>query len=39
VFGWYVRVERGVYALSGDGVAALQRFKAHLAAHEVGDAR
>jgi len=31
VFGWYVRVERGVYALSGDGAAALQCFKAHLA--------
>jgi hypothetical protein len=39
VFGWYVRVERGVYALSGDGVAALQRFKAHLAARGVGDPR
>jgi len=39
VFGWYVRVERGVYALSGNGVAALQRFKAHLAAREVGDPR
>jgi hypothetical protein len=39
VFGWYVRVERGVYALSGDGVAAVQRFKAHLAAREVGDPR
>jgi hypothetical protein len=39
VFGWYVRVERGVYALSGDGVAALQRFKANLAVPEVGDPR
>jgi hypothetical protein len=34
VFGWFVRVERGVYALSGDGAAALQRF-AHLAAREA----
>ena len=38
VFGWFVRVERGVYALSGDGAAALQRFQAHLAAREVGTA-
>ncbi len=30
VFGWFVRVERGVYALSEGGTAALVRWKAHL---------
>ena len=37
VYGWFVRVERGVYALSDGGKAALVRWKAHLpdAAAEV----
>jgi hypothetical protein len=30
VYGWFVRVERGVYALSEAGRAALVRWKAHL---------
>ena len=30
VYGWFVRVERGVYALSEGGRAALVRWKAHL---------
>jgi hypothetical protein len=30
VFGWFVRIERGVYALSAGGRAALERWKAHL---------
>ena len=30
VYGWFVRVERGVYALSDAGRAALVRWKAHL---------
>src|SRR5262249_29475696 len=30
VYGWFVRVERGVYALSDGGKAALVRWKAHL---------
>jgi hypothetical protein len=30
VFGWFVRVERGVYALSKSGAAALVRWKAHV---------
>ena len=30
VYGWFVRVERGVYALSESGKAALVRWKAHL---------
>jgi hypothetical protein len=30
VFGWFVRIERGVYALSSGGHAALERWKAHL---------
>ena len=32
VYGWFVRVERGVYALSESGKAALVRWKAHLPA-------
>jgi hypothetical protein len=32
VYGWFVRVERGVYALSVGGRAALVRWKAHLPA-------
>jgi hypothetical protein len=37
VYGWFVRVERGVYALSEAGRAALVKWKAHLpdAAAEV----
>jgi hypothetical protein len=30
VYGWFVRVERGVYALSESGKAALLRWSAHL---------
>ena len=30
VYGWFVRVERGVYALSEAGKAALVRWSAHL---------
>jgi hypothetical protein len=30
VYGWFVRVERGVYALSDGGRAALVRWKTHL---------
>ncbi len=30
VYGWFVRVERGVYALTDAGRAALVRWKAHL---------
>ena len=30
VYGWFVRVERGVYALSDGGRAALVRWRAHL---------
>ena len=30
VYGWFVRVERGVYSLSDNGRAALVRWKAHL---------
>jgi hypothetical protein len=30
VYGWFVRVERGVYALTDGGRAALVRWKAHL---------
>lgn len=30
VYGWFVRVERGVYALSEGGKAALVQWKAHL---------
>jgi hypothetical protein len=32
VYGWFVRVERGVYTLSDGGKAALVRWKAHLPA-------
>ena len=32
VYGWFVRVERGVYALSEAGRAALVRWSGHLAA-------
>ena len=30
VYGWFVRVERGIYALTDGGRAALLRWKAHL---------
>jgi hypothetical protein len=30
VYGWFVRVERGIYALSDGGRAALVRWKAHI---------
>ena len=30
VYGWFIRVERGVYALSDAGQAALVTWKAHL---------
>jgi hypothetical protein len=30
VYGWFVRVERGVYSLSESGKAALVRWNAHL---------
>jgi hypothetical protein len=30
VYGWFVRVERGVYGLTDAGTAALVRWKAHL---------
>ena len=30
VYGWFVRVERGVYTLSDGGKAALVRWRAHL---------
>lgn len=30
VYGWFVKVERGVYTLSESGRAALVRWKAHL---------
>ena len=36
VYGWFVKVERGVYALSGEGKAALVTWKAHLPAEPVG---
>ena len=32
VYGWFVRVERGLYTLSEPGRAALMRWKAHLPA-------
>jgi hypothetical protein len=32
VYGWFVRVERGLYALSDAGIAALVRWKAYLPA-------
>ena len=32
VYGWFTRVERGVYALTEGGKAALLRWKAHLPA-------
>jgi hypothetical protein len=39
VYGWFVRVERGVYALSEGGRTALVRWKAHLPAqHSLGAA-
>jgi hypothetical protein len=38
VYGWFVRVERGVYALSDAGKAALVRWKAHLPAPANRDA-
>jgi len=36
VYGWFVRVERGVYALSDGGKAALVRWKAHLPPRRSG---
>jgi hypothetical protein len=38
VYGWFVRVERGVYALSEDGKAALVRWKTHLPAADLSNA-
>jgi hypothetical protein len=38
VYGWFVRVERGVYALSDAGKAALVRWKAHLPRRTDRDA-
>jgi hypothetical protein len=38
VYGWFVRVERGVYALSDAGKAALARWKSHLPAPAARDA-
>jgi len=38
VYGWFVRVERGVYALSDAGKAALVRWKSHLPAPAARDA-
>ena len=35
VYGWFVRVERGVYALSEGGKAALVRWKSHLPSYAV----
>jgi hypothetical protein len=32
VYGWFVRVERGLYGLSDEGIAALVRWKAYLPA-------
>jgi hypothetical protein len=32
VYGWFVRVERGLYALSDSGKAALTLWKGHLPA-------
>ena len=32
VYGWFVRVERGLYGLSDAGTAALVRWKAYLPA-------
>ena len=36
VYGWFVRVERGVYALSEAGKVALVRWKAHLPERSTG---
>ncbi len=36
VYGWFVRVERGVYALSEGGKAALVRWRAHLPSCAAG---
>jgi hypothetical protein len=38
VYGWFVRVERGIYTLSEDGKAALLRWKVHLP-DQVDDTR
>ena len=35
VYGWFVRIERGVYSLSASGKAALLRWNAHLP--EISD--
>ena len=37
VYGWFVRVERGVYTLSDGGRAALVRWKAHIPAQRPED--
>ncbi len=36
VYGWFIRVERGVYALSDAGQAALVTWKAHLPEQSSG---
>jgi hypothetical protein len=36
VYGWFVRIERGIYTLSETGKAALVRWKAHLPDHGDG---
>jgi hypothetical protein len=36
VYGWFVRVERGVYTLSEGGKAALIRWKEHIPATNLG---
>jgi hypothetical protein len=35
VYGWFVRTERGIYALSDGGRAALDRWKSHLPADSL----
>jgi hypothetical protein len=37
VYGWFVRVERGLYALSDSGKAALVLWKAHLPVATAGE--
>ena len=37
VYGWFVRVERGLYALSNSGRAALALWQAHLPAATTGE--
>jgi hypothetical protein len=38
VYGWFVRVERGIYTLSDGGRAALVRWRAHLPPSATGGA-